>query len=220
MVLPALLAAGAAHAQVQVVNSIITTIAGHGTGCTGQTDSNGDGCPSASSVLRSPTGVAVDSNGNAYIADYSDNVIRKVTAATGEITTVAGNGTGGSFSGDKGPATSAVLNSPNIVAVDAAGDIFIGDLGNLRIREVSAATGDINTVAGNGSAGYTGDNGQATSATLKGFSGIAVNSAGTLLYIGDSGNNVVRMVNLTTGIITTYAGNGFESGTPGGGYTR
>lgn len=206
----ALLLTVASHAQVQVVSSLITTFAGDGPGCTGQTDSIGDGCPSTGSVLRSPTGAAVDSAGNLYIADANDGVIRKVSAATGEITTVAGTVLSSGFSGDKGPATSATFSTPVAVAVDAAGDLFIVDQGNVRIREISAATGDINTIAGNGSTGYTGDNNQATNATFKSPFGIAVNPAGTLVYIADSGNNVVRLVNLTTGIITTYAGNGTE----------
>ena len=147
----ALLLTVASHAQVQVVSSLITTFAGDGPGCTGQTDSIGDGCPSTGSVLRSPTGAAVDSAGNLYIADANDGVIRKVSAATGEITTVAGTVLSSGFSGDKGPATSATFSTPVAVAVDAAGDLFIVDQGNVRIREISAATGDINTIAGNGS---------------------------------------------------------------------
>ena len=213
-----LLFTAALHAQVQVVNSLITTLAGHGTGCAGQTDSLGDGCPAADSALRNPAGVAVDTAGNLYIVDQNDEVVRKVNAATGEITTVVGNGTGG-YGGDNGPATSAELQGPNSVALDSTGNLYISDYINQRIRMVIAATGVITTIAGNGTSGYTGDNNPATSAELRNPSGIAVNPAGTVLYIGDSGNNVVRMVNLATGIITTFAGNGFGSGTTGGGYT-
>jgi trimeric autotransporter adhesin len=216
MVLVALLLAAASHAQVQVVNSLITTFAGAGSGCAGQTDSIGDGCPAANSTLRVPTGDALDFAGNLFIADANDNVIRKVSAATGEITTVAGSGTGCTGQtdsiGDGCPATSATLSTPYGVAVDAARDLFIIDQANMRIREVSAATGKIATVAGNGSSGYTGDNNPAINAEFRNPSGIAVNPAGTVIYIGDSGNNVVRMVNLTTGIITTFAGNGDGAG--------
>jgi hypothetical protein len=223
LILAVLLIAAATHAQVQVVNSLITTFAGGGAGCAGQTDSIGDGCPVADSGLRNPTGVALDSAGNLYIVDDFDNVIRKVSAATGEITTVAGSGTGCTGQtdslGDGCPATSAQLSNPRAIAVDSAGNFYIADYGNQRIRKVTEATGIITTVGGNGTAGYLGDNNPATSAELDNPTGLAVNSSGTLLYIADSGNNVVRMVNLTSGTITTVAGNGFGSGTTGGGYT-
>jgi sugar lactone lactonase YvrE len=223
MVLAGLLLAAASQAQVQVVSSLITTFAGGGTGCAGQTDPLGDGCPAADSGLRNPTGVAVDSFGNLYIVDDFDNVIRKVSAATGEITTVAGSGTGCAGQtdsiGDGCPATSAPLSNPQAVAVDSQGNFYVIDYGNTRIRKVTAATGTITTVAGNGTPGYIGDNNQATSAELDNPLGLAVNPSGTLLYIADTGNNVVRQVNLTTGVITTFAGNGFGAGTTGGGYT-
>ena len=103
----------------------------------------------------------MDSAGNLYIADSGNNRIRKVS--NGVITTVAGNGTAG-FSGDNGPATSAQLNYPQGVAVDSAGNLYIADTGNNRIRKVS--NGVITTVAGNGTAGFSGDNGPATSAQL------------------------------------------------------
>ena len=223
MVLAVLLLAVASRAQVQVVTSLITTFAGGGTGCAGQTDSLGDGCPAADSALRNPTGVAADTAGNLYISDDFDNVIRKVSAATGEITTVAGSGTGCAGQtdsiGDGCPATSAPLSNPQAVAVDSQGNFYVIDYGNTRIRKVTVATGNITTVAGNGTTGYTGDNNQATSAELDNPLGLAVNPSGTLLYIADTGNNVVRQVNLTTGVITTFAGNGFGAGTTSGGYT-
>ena len=111
-------------------------------------------------------------------------MIREVVAATGDIITVAGNGKAG-YSGDGGPATDAELDSPCGVAVDAAGDLFIADVGNNVIREVVKATGDIITVAGNGTAGYSGDGGPATAAELDGPVGVAVDSAGDL-FIADT----------------------------------
>ena len=123
----------------------------------------------------------MDSAGNLYIADTDNNRIRKVS--NGVITTVAGNGTQG-FSGDNGPATSAQLNGPDGVAVDSAGNLYIADTDNNRIRKVS--NGVITTVAGNGTSGFSGDNGPATSAQLDDPYGVAVDSAGNL-YIADTG---------------------------------
>ena len=114
--------------------------------------------------LYQPSGVAVDSQGDVFIAD-SNNVIREVNAVTHVITTVVGNGFGagsfvvGGYSGDNGPATSAELSLPSGVAVDSQGDLFIADTRNEVIREVNAATHVITTIAGNGTQGYTGDNG-------------------------------------------------------------
>ena len=117
-------------------------------------------------------------------------MIREVVKATGDIITVAGNGTAG-YSGDNGPATAAELNGPVGVAVDSVGDLFIADNSNNVVREVVKATGDIITVAGNGTAGYSGDNGPATAAELDVPSRVAVDSAGDL-FVADTNNNVVR----------------------------
>ena len=132
---------------------------------------------------------------------------KTVIAPTSVISTVAGNGTAGS-AGLKGQATAANLYDPTAVATDAAGDLFIADYNNSRVLEVTHATGVITVVAGNGKYGYSGDGGKATAAELDGPNGIAVNSAGTLLFISDSYNDRIREVNLTSGIITTVAGNG------------
>ena len=148
----------------------------------------------------------MDASGDLFIADTGNNVIREVVQATGNIITVAGNGTAG-YSGDGGPATSAQLNSPRGVAVDASGNVFIADTGNNVIREVVQATGNIITVAGNGSAGYSGDGGAATSAQLNVPYDVAVDQNGDL-FIADTGNNVIREVVQATGNIITVAGTG------------
>src|SRR5258706_378378 len=132
--------------------------------------------------------------------------MRKVDAATGIITTVAGNGSC-RFSGDGGAATSASLNYPYGVALDASGNLYIADSFNGRIRKVDAATGNITTVAGNGSASFAGDGGAATSASLKYPTGVALDASGNL-YFADLGNHRIRKVAAVTGIITTVAGNG------------
>ncbi len=178
----------------------LSTVAGTGTG-----GYNGDG-PATSAQLNTPSGVTADIFGNVYIADQSNQRIRKVTAATGVISTIAGTGLGG-YAGEGGPATAARLNSPVGLAVDASGNVFIADYYNQRIRKVSAATGIISTVAGNGTAGYSGDGGAATTASLYYPTGVAVDGAGNI-YIADRSNHRVRMVSAATSIITTIAGTG------------
>jgi sugar lactone lactonase YvrE len=187
--------------KVAAGTGVITTVAGNGTG-----SFSGDGAAATSAELKGPSGAAVDSAGNLYIADLSNNRIRKVAASTGVITTVAGNGTAG-FSGDGGAAASAELLSPWGVAVDSAGNLYIADSGNDRIRKVAASTGMITTVAGNGALGFSGDGGPATSAELYAPRGVAVDSTGNL-YIAESSNQRIRKVAAGTGIITTVAGNG------------
>ncbi|HEX7415234.1 MAG TPA: T9SS type A sorting domain-containing protein [Bacteroidia bacterium] len=202
--------------RIRKVNTagIISTFAGNGTG--GYT---GDGGYATAAVLSSPTGICI-AGGNLYIADGT-NLIRKVNTA-GIITTIAGDTTGistglnGGFSGDGGQATAAALNHPLGVALDAAGNIYIADYFNNRIRKVTTA-GIITTVAGNGSEGYSGDGGSATAAALYSPMAVALDAASNL-YIADCGsNNVIRKVN-TAGIITTIAGNGTGGYTGDGGY--
>jgi hypothetical protein len=178
---------------------VISTLAGNGL-----SSSSGDGGPAGQASVGFPLGVAVDSAGNVYIADNLNQRIRKVTAANGIITTMAGNGTSGP-PGDGGKATEAGLNRPTAVAVDGAGNIYIAE--GVRIRKVTAATGVITTVAGNGTKGDGGDGARATSAQLSWPHGIAVDTAGNL-YIADYDTHRVRMVAAATGIISTLAGTG------------
>ena len=196
--------------KVSASTGTITTVAG-----IGYYGFYGDGGPATSAYLAYPHGVAVDSAGNIYIADTNNQRIRKISASTGIITTVAGNGNPG-YSGDGGAPTSAELSSPAGVAVDSAGNIYIADTYNQRIRKVSASTGIITTVAGNGNPGYSGDGGAATSADLAYPNGVAVDSAGNI-YIADLYNDRIRKVSSSTGIITTVAGNGNPYGYSGDG---
>ena len=219
--------------KVSAATGILTTVAGATTItlCSGATDSYGDGCPATEATPGYPTGVAVDSVGNIYIAtgagcsECFGQWIRKVNAATGIITVVAGNGwyrgAGGEGPfcagetdplGDGCPATDVTLNGPFNVAVDSSGNIYIVDEGDQRIRKVSAATDIITTVAGSGNqlgedsnsyaCGYSGDGAAATSAELCQPMDVAVDGAGNL-YIADAGNKVIRKVDAATGIITT-----------------
>jgi sugar lactone lactonase YvrE len=188
-------------------NGIITTVAGKsGSGY------SGDGGAGTNASLTYPTGVAFDAFGNLYIADYSNNRIRKVDT-NGIIATVAGNGTN-SYSGDGGAATNASLNKPYGVACDAFGNLYIADQANSRIRKVDI-NGIITTVAGNGTNGYSGDGGAATNASLYALTGLAFDAFGNL-YIADQANSRIRKVDIN-GIITTVAGNGNYSYSGDGG---
>ena len=178
--------------------STITTVAGTGMGGFG-----GDGGNATAATLSAPRAVAVDSQGNVYVADQANNRVREISGAT--ITTIAGTGTGG-FSGDGGPATAAELNRPAGVAVDGAGDVYVADTNNQRIRRISAGT--ITTVAGTGTPGFSGDDGPAAAAQLQYPFGVAVDAQENI-YIADTFNNRVREV--SSGAIITIAG----TSTPG-----
>jgi sugar lactone lactonase YvrE len=186
-------------------NGIITTVAGNGDG-----RYSSDGTNATNAGLYSPEGVAVDAAGNLFIADTDNNRIRKVDT-NGIITTVAGNGNGG-YSGDGTNATNVGLYSPAGVAVDVAGNLFIADTYNSRIRKVDT-NGIITTVAGGGT-NYAGYNGAATNAGLYSPAGVAVDAAGNL-FIAEAANNVIRKVD-TNGIITTVAGGGNDGLGDGG----
>jgi len=164
----------------------------------------GDGGPATSAQLGHPDDVALDGAGNVYIADTASNLVRKVDR-NGNISTVAGDfERGAGFFGDGGAATNAALNAPTGVALDTAGNLYIADENNSRIRKVDLA-GIITTVAGSNQSGYSGDGGPATSAKLHRPIGVRADAAGNL-FIADSFSNVVRKVDLT-GTITTVAGN-------------
>jgi sugar lactone lactonase YvrE len=183
--------------EVVAATGNIQTVVGNGTG-----GFSGDGGPAAAAGLSFPAGVFVDNSGNIFIADDTNNRIREVLAATGDIQTVAGNGVAG-FSGDGGPATNAELSNPIGVFVDRSGNIFIADTGNNRIREIVAATGNIQTVAGNGVSGFSGDGGSATSAELSEPIDLFSDGQGNL-FIADYGNNRIRRV---AGVVTSAPAN-------------
>jgi sugar lactone lactonase YvrE len=192
-------------------NNIITTVAGNGFGAPWSGNYSGDGGPATNASFYFPSGVALDAFGNLYIADTSNNRIRKMDT-NGIITTVAGNGSA-SYSGDGGNATNASLNlvgglGMNAVAglgMDNQGNLYIADPGNNRIRKMNG-NGIITTVAGNGNNAYSGDGGQATNASLSGPASVAIDGLGNL-YIADTGNSCIRKID-TNGIITTVAGGG------------
>ncbi|WP_125532024.1 NHL repeat-containing protein [Streptomyces sp. WAC 06725] len=186
--------------RVRKVDSkgIITTVAGNG--IAGYVS---DGGPATATQLNGPHSVAVDRDGNVYIADYHNHRVRKVDSK-GIITTVAGTGQAGYVS-DGGPAAATKLYHPTGVAVDAAGNLYIADSANQRVRKVTPQ-GTITTVAGTGTAGYTSDGGPATSSQLNTPAYVTLDDAGNL-YIAESGSQRIRKVT-TDGIITTVAGNG------------
>jgi hypothetical protein len=177
-----------AHAQALTVSTLA------GTGTAGALDG-----PSASATLNLPRGVAVDGAGNVYVAEPYNNKIRKITAA-GAVTTLAGTGTAGALDG---PGTSATFRGPSSVAVDAAGNVYVGDYSNQKIRKITAA-GFVTTLAGTGVRGA--DDGPTTSATFSSPYGVAVDAAGTV-YVADANNQKIRKIT-AAGVVTTLAGTG------------
>ncbi len=196
--------------RIRMVNTsgIITTFAGNGTA------GFVDNVLATDAEFGTPTGVVADKAGNVYISDNNNHCVRKVDATTGIITTVAGNGIAG-YSGDGGPAINAQLNHPYDVAVDGLGNLYISDGDNYCVRMVDAM-GNISTVAGNGTLGFSGDGGPAVNAQMRALWGIKVDSAGDIL-IADDDNQRIRLV-YTDGIINTIAGNGTAGFSGDGGF--
>jgi uncharacterized repeat protein (TIGR01451 family) len=191
--------------RVRMVSStgIITTVAGNGS-----IGYSGNGGPATKAQLNYPNSVAVDSSGNLYITDAGNNVVREVSGGT--ITTIAGTGSAG-FSGDNGPSINAQFHYPTSMALDAAGNIFVTDSQNQRVRRIGAgAASTVTTVAGTGIAGYSGDSGPANAAQLNSPAGLALDASGSL-YIADTSNFAIRKI-AAAGIITTAAGGKFGSG--------
>jgi len=182
--------------RIRIISKgVVSTVVGDG-----NAGFSGDNGPAIKAELNRPTGVGVDSLGNLYIADFGNNVVRKV--ANGIITTIAGGGA----AANAGPATSVFLNGPTGTAIDPAGNVYVADTGNHRVLKVFG--GVYSTLAGNGSAGYSGDSGPATTAQLHSPTYLALDAAGAV-YISDSGNHAIRKV--ANGSIMTVAG----TGTPG-----
>jgi hypothetical protein len=186
----------------------ITTICGNGTGAY-----NGDNMQATAAEINNPQFIISDATGNLYFSDESNHRVREINTS-GVITTVAGNGTSG-FSGDGSPATAAELSLTAGLAIDGSGNIYIGDRSNNRVRVVST-TGIIVTIAGTGTAGFTGDGGIATAATMRSPNGVAVDANGNV-YFADTFNYVIRKITKSTGIITTIAGIGGQLGSSGDG---
>lgn len=200
--------------KITASTGIITTIAGIGPTGAGAGGAAGDGGQATDAQLNGPSGICFDGSYNLYIADYGNDKVRKVDAVTGIITTFAGIGvplgyTGGfvGYSGDSGPATNAQFSGPIRVFADSVDNIYVCDLDNHVIRKVSAATGIITTIAGNGTSGYSGNNGPASAALLNHPAGIFIDKRNNI-FIAEFGNGVVRRIDGTTEIITTVAGNG------------
>jgi sugar lactone lactonase YvrE len=179
----------------------IQTIAG-----TGEAGYSGNGGPAVRASLREPFMCDFDAEGNLYVAEARNHCVRKIDQNSGVITTVAGTGSPG-YSGDGGPATQATLKEPYSLQVDKNGDIYIVDRLNAAIRKVEAATGIITTVAGTGEPGYGGDGGPGNQAQLREPNDCFLDGQGGLL-IADIQDQRVRRLDLGTGIINTFAGNG------------
>ena len=185
---------------------IISTVAG-----AAAAGYNGDAIAATTAQLNDPTGVAADTADNVFIVDKLNNRVRMVSAITGVITTIAGNGTAG-FAGDGKPATASMLNAPEDICFDRKGNLYILDNGNFRIRKIDSA-GIMRTVAGSGTNGFGGDDGPATAANIQDMAGICTDAAGNI-YFSQGTAKRVRKISIASGKINTIAGNGFNG--PGG----
>jgi len=188
--------------KITVSTGIITTVTGNGT-----PGNNGDGGPATNAEINGPNGLYIDQSGNIYISDLWNNNIRKITAG-GIISTIAGNGSMG-YTGDGGPATNAQLFSPEKAIADNYGNIIIADGDNNVLRKIDATTGIINTIAGDGTAGYSGDGGPASHALLNSPYGIYIDKQNDI-YFAEYGNGTIRRIDGSTGIITTVVGCGLS----------
>ena len=186
---------------MEVAKGIITTVVG-----TGEAGYSGDGGPPGQATMREPFMCAFDDGGNMFLCESRNYCVRRIDAQTGEITTVAGTGEQG-YSGDGGPAVQALLSEAYALDVDRNGDIYIVDRLNCAVRKVEAATGIITTVAGTGEAGYGGDGGPGAGAMLREPNDCFLDGKGGLL-IADIQDQRIRRLDLVSGIITTFAGNG------------
>ncbi|NJO02472.1 MAG: hypothetical protein HC880_12975, partial [Bacteroidia bacterium] len=196
--------------KVDARTGMITTIAGNG-----KAAYQGDGGPATEASLNHPEGIALDNQGNIYIADKLNHCVRKVEAATGFIYTVAGNNQPG-FTGDRGLATQASLFNPIGLAIDAQANLYIADELNHRIRKVDAQNGIITTIAGDGAPRYHGDGGLAVYASFQGPADVMLDKQGNL-YISDRDNHRIRKMDAQTGIIQTIVGNGIPGSSGDGG---
>ena len=190
------------------VSGTVLTFAG-----TGAKGLSGDGGPAVKAQLNDPSGIVRGPDGALYICDTANHRIRKVTR-DGNITTVAGTGEAG-WSGDGGPATAAKLNEPYEVRLDKAGNIFWVERLSHTVRKRDAKTGIISTIAGNGTAGFSGDGGPATNAQFNEPHSIGLDQTGDL-YIADVKNHRIRKVDMKTGTISAFAGTGEQKPTPDG----
>ncbi|MFL5266669.1 MAG: hypothetical protein ACJ8AH_08755 [Stellaceae bacterium] len=181
---------------------IITTAVG-----TGQRGYGGDGGPALEALLNGPFDVGFDPDGNLYFSDTFNHCIRRVDARTQIITTIAGCGEAG-YSGDGGPANDARFNEPYGIAVDRAANLYIADRHNHCVRRVDAASGIVTTFAGNGTAGFSGDDGPAARAGMVEPNGLALDREQSRLFIADVSDHRVRVVDLAPGTIWTFAGTG------------
>ncbi len=181
---------------------IVSTVAG-----TGEKGYSGDGGPATQALLNNPFDLAFDPGGSLCFSDTYNHCIRRIDARTGVISTIAGNGESG-FSGDGGPATQARMNQPYGIVIDSAGNIYVADRLNGRVRRIDGATGVITTLAGDGSGKFSGDGARSDRAGLAEPNGLALDRQHRRLFIADVADHRVRVIDLVSGVITTFAGTG------------